>query len=159
MKRIIRLTESDLARIVKRVISEGTIPQKEFFIDENYKNFSDMAQCYIVTGIGAGVKLDYKKITGYSGVAFQVAVSGTKYLKKEGSWVISGAFNEQLQHVCGTSSNYFIRLSKGGIKDLQSCTPGEVSKINGSLQNLSNNWCKANGVATQRNPMGVTNPN
>lgn len=158
MRRIVRLTESDLFRIVKRVINEGTIPQKEFFIDENYKNFSDMAQCYVVTSIGSGQKLDYKKMTGNSGVAFQVDVSGTKYYKKEGSWVISGAFNEKLQHVCGTSSNYFIRLSKGSIKDLQSGTPGEVSKMDGSLQNLSNTWCKANGVATQRNPMGVTNP-
>jgi hypothetical protein len=158
MNRIVRLTESDLARIVKRVISEGTIPQKEFFIDENYSSFPDMAQCYIVTSMGAGQKLDYKKITGNSGVAFQVAVSGTKYVRKEGSWQISGAFNEQLQHVCGTASNYWIRVSKGGIKELQSGTPGEVSKMAGSLQNLSNNWCKANGVATQRNPLGVTNP-
>lgn len=49
MKKVIRLTESDLARIVKRIIQEGSIDKstKEKDLDVKMENFRDKIKNYL----------------------------------------------------------------------------------------------------------------
>ena len=86
MKRIIRLTESDLARIVKRVMNEAPIEStgkpvaKDYFVNENYtRSFVDTS-LYTVTSVGAPTPI--KDGTNKS---FQVTVSGILYFNKNGT--------------------------------------------------------------------------
>lgn len=93
MKKIVRLTESDLVNIVKRVIEEQTTPA---VIDAGYSD--DMKDYAIV--------LSQPTITGGSGykgkVTAQVKFNGVR-IKEDGSPVTKG--NTILYAACGPDAN------------------------------------------------------
>ena len=93
MKKIVRLTESDLVNIVKRVIEEQTTPA---VIDAGYsRNMQDYAIVLSQPTIAGG--------SGYKGtVTAQVKFNGVR-IKDNGSPVTKG--NIVLYAACGPSAN------------------------------------------------------
>jgi hypothetical protein len=160
MKRIIRLTESDLARIVKRVMNEHPLKQplssltratnnlkqkpvaKDYFVNENYtKSFMD-ANVYTVTAVGAPTPI--KDGTNKS---IQVTVSGIKYFSRDGTtYEKSGSFTNKLQHRCGSQSNRWPE----SLYENDRGSAAFISKMGGSLEVLSNNYCNKVGVRNQK---------
>ena len=145
MKRIVRLTESDLTRIVRRVISEQTKPAaKDYFVNENQTSMPGGTNFYAVTAVGAPTPIKDKTYK-----SFQVTVSGIKYYSNNGTWEKSGSFSEKLQHRCGAKANYWAAEWNGGIPEVDTGSAGYVSKMGGGLESASNTYCNAKGVKNQ----------
>jgi hypothetical protein len=159
MKRIIRLTESDLARIVKRVMNEQPLKPplssltratnnlkqkpvaKDYFVNENYtRSFVD-ANVFTVTAVGAPTPI--KDGTNKS---LQVTVNGIMYFNKGGTYEKSGPFTKKLQHRCGAQSNRWPE----SLYETDRGSAAYVSKIGGGLELLSNNYCNKVGVRNQK---------
>jgi hypothetical protein len=150
MKRIVRLTESDLTRIVRRVISESEKPAaKDYFVNENHTSMPGGTNFYAVTGLGAPTPIKDGKYK-----SFQVAVSGIQYYSNNGTWQKSGNFSEKLQHRCGAKSNFWAKESNGGIPEVDTGSAGFVSKIGGGLELASNKYCNTVGAKNQSS-MGI----
>ena len=147
MKRIIRLTESDLARIVKRVINEAPIEStgkpvaKDYFANENQTSLGSDSNLYTVTSVGAPTPI--KDGTNKS---FQVTVSGILYFKNTGTYEKSGSFTKKLEHRCGAQSNRWA----ASLFETDRGSAAFVSKIGGGLELLSNNYCNKVGVRNQK---------
>jgi len=150
MKRIIRLTESDLTRIVRRVISESEKPAaKDYFVNENYTSMPGGTNFYAVTSVGAATPINDAK-----GKSFQVTVSGVMYYSNNGTWQKTGTFSETLQHRCGAKSNFWAAEWNGGLPEVDTGSAGYVSKIGGGLETASNTYCNSKGVKNQSS-MGI----
>jgi len=162
MKRIVRLTENDLARIVKRVISEQATGMAalgkfgDFLVNENHRSNQTSAgipvQVYASMGSTAtpmmladesgnkvqGVKIDVNAVT-YS-------VNGQEVKK-----VASG--NIPFYQICGAQANFF---AKDTIKSVTTGGAGYNSKPNGPIQTKATEACKAAGFKGQiQKPAGA----
>lgn len=161
MKRIVRLTENDLARIVKRVISEQATGMAalakfgDYLVNENHRasqtNAGIPVQVYASMGSTAtpmmlddnngkkmqGVKIDVNAVT-YS-------VNG-RDVKKTASGNIT------FYQICGAKANFF---SKDTIKDVLTGGAGYVSKPGGPIQTKATAACKSAGYKGEiQKPIG-----
>ena len=147
MKRIVRLTESDLTRIVRRVISEQTKPSaKDYFVNENQTSMPGGTNFFAVTSVGAPTPI---KDGNYK--SFQVTVSGVQYYKSTSGegWKKTRDFTEKLQHRCGAKANFWAAEWNGGIPEVDTGSAGYVSKMGGGLESTSNTYCNSKGVKNQ----------
>jgi hypothetical protein len=143
MKRIVRLTESDLARIVKRVISEAETPFAKYGDFITFENAADMA--------GSGGEKVYASLGSTvtptkvpTGVGNLVTVNADVYLNKDGSWISRGKEKVTFVQICGAKANHMI---KGN--EYMSDTPGWVSKPGGAIQQKLAASCKTQGYKGQ----------
>jgi hypothetical protein len=162
MKKIVRLTESDLARIVKRVISEQTGGMAalakfgDFLVNENHRTSQTSAgiPVMVYASMGStvtpmmlpdeqgnkvqGVKIDVNAVT-YS-------VNGNEVKK-----VATG--NIPFYQICGAQANFF---AKDTIKSVLTGGAGYNSKPGGPIQTKATQACTAAGYKGQiQKPAGA----
>jgi hypothetical protein len=139
MKRIVRLTESDLTRIVRRVISEQTLPFTNYPDFLTFENASGLAESGIQTVYASlGSTVTANKTLGQK-FGNTITVNADVFNKKGGTWAkpVKETFTF-VQH-CGAQANRLIKGNK--VYD----TPGWISKPNGTIQNKLAASCKAQG--------------
>ena len=132
MKRIIRLTESDLTRIVRRVINEQS---KKSVLDAGYSD--DMYQFAVVYGTPTASAGDSKgvKIT-FNGLRFK---STDRKVQQEGTITLYGS--------CKNNSNPGF-LSPRSVNDIETGGSGFVFDKGGIVDSAARNFCtKLTGVA------------
>jgi hypothetical protein len=146
MKRIVRLTESDLTRIVRRVISEAKLPfTGDYLVKETQKGFGSGTIVYKVNSAQSPVGFkDYKGMQ-----AFKITLSATKYYQGQQGWENKGATTITMEHRCGSPANYFPAPWNGGIKETDSGTAAYVSQSGGVLESKSNAFCNSKGESNQ----------
>jgi hypothetical protein len=148
MKRIIRLTESDLTRIVRRVISEGQRPNaKDYYVKETQTNMGMGTNLYNVTSIGTPTQI---KDGNYK--SFSIPVNYAMYYYDGSNWGTNGkpdaTGTENLYHRCGAKANLFGN-DDVPLSEITTGSAGFASKMGGSLETASNNWCNKMGVKNQ----------
>jgi hypothetical protein len=139
MKRIVRLTESDLTRIVRRVISEQTLPFAKYADYLTFENASDMSGAgseKVYASLGSTVTAN--KTLGQK-FGNTITVNADVYTKKEGTWSNAGKQTISFVQHCGAQAN---NIKQG---NRVSDTPGWISKPNGAIQNKLAASCKAQG--------------
>ena len=162
MKRIVRLTESDLARIVKRVINQQTDGMTalgkfgDFLVNENHRSSqtsagipvnvyasmgSTVTPMMLPDGQGKkvqGVKVDVNAVT-YS-------VNGQEVKKLETG-------NITFYQICGAQANFF---AKDNINSVLTGGAGFNSKPNGPIQTKATQACTTAGYKGQiQKPAGA----
>lgn len=148
MKRIVRLTESDLARIVKRVINEAEASPAtygDYIANENYT--TELA-IPVWASLNSNVTAEKYK----NQPANKLTVQADVYVKKDGAWKFTKKETATFYQICGAKANYF---SKDGFQ-----TPGEAgykSKPGGPIQQKLVKSCKAQGFTGQiQGPLGFS---
>jgi hypothetical protein len=149
MKKIIRLTESDLARIVRRVISEaetaatgGPAAYGDYIVGETEKN--------LVWGSkGSTVEAFTHSKWGPNSPGNKVVVNGDRfsYDQNTGQYKKIGPETITLYQKCGAQANFLVEnplhVVSGG------ADPGKYTKFNGPIQNKLIQSCKAQGYKGQ----------
>ena len=126
MKRIVRLTESDLTRIVRRVISEQS---KKPVLDAGYS--SDMYQFAVAYGNPVVTKGDSNGAkVSFNGMVFK---STTSKIQQEGTIVLYAS--------CKKNSNPGF-LSPRSVDDVQTGGSGYVFDQGGLIDSAARNFCK-----------------
>ncbi len=153
MKRIVRLTESDLARIVRRVIKEegesakGGSPAgyQDYLINEN---FSGEFEQQVYASLGSTVTPEILP-EQYGGPKTEkgnkLVVQAAIYSGKRGTktWKYVGKQSITFYQICGAEANF---VAKDTINSVLSGGPGYYSKQDGPIQQKLVASCKAQGV-------------
>ena len=143
MKKIVRLTESDLTRIVRRVINEQHLPFAQYPDFLTFENASVLAGSGVETVYGSlGSTVTANKTLGQK-FGNTITVNADVFTKKNGTWAkpVKETFSF-VQH-CGAQANRLIKGNK--VYD----TPGWISKPNGTIQQKLAASCKAQGYTGQ----------
>jgi hypothetical protein len=153
MKRIVRLTESDLARIVRRVINEqgetakGGSPAgyQDYLIQEN---FSNQLEQPVYASLGSTVTpemLPNKYGGPKTSKGNKLVVQAAIYSGKRGTdtWKYVGKESITFYQICGSEANY---VAKDTINATLSGGAGYYSKQDGPIQQKLVASCKAQGV-------------
>jgi hypothetical protein len=153
MKRIVRLTESDLARIVRRVINEqggtakGGSPAgyQDYLIQEN---FSNQLEQPVYASLGSTVTPEMLP-EQYGGPKTRkgnkLVVQAAIYSGKRGTdtWKYVGKESITFYQICGSEANF---VAKDTINSVLSGGAGYYSKQDGPIQQKLVASCKAQGV-------------
>jgi len=139
MKRIVRLTESDLTRIVRRVISESETPFAKYGDFLTFENAKDMAAAggeMVYASLGSTVA-PTKVPSGFGNL---ITVNADVYRKKDGTWTATGKERVTFVQQCGAQANLMVKGSS-----FVADTPGWVSKPDGAIQQKIAASCKTQG--------------
>jgi hypothetical protein len=153
MKRIVRLTESDLARIVRRVINEqgetakGGSPAgyQDYLINENFSNQFEQ-QVYASLGSTVTPEMLPEQYGGpKTRKGNKLVVQAAIYSGKRGTttWKYEGKQSITFYQICGAEANF---VAKDTINSVLSGGPGYYSKQDGPIQQKLVASCKAQGV-------------
>ncbi len=144
MKRIIRLTESDLTRIVRRVIKEaetaatgGPAAYGDYIVGETentnvWGSKGSTVEPYTHSKWGAGV------------VGNKIVVNADRFSYNNGSYKKIGAETITLYQRCGAQANYMTEYQLATSGD-----PGKYSKFNGPIQKKLEQSCRSQGFKGQ----------
>ncbi len=152
MKRIVRLTESDLARIVKRVINEeaqsgGPAGYGDYIVQEN---FNPSSQMNVYASLGSTVTAEMmpnapgkpKNMPGNKIVVNAAVYNG----KQGGQYTYVGKESVTFYQICGAQANF---MSKDTINAVLTGGAGWNSKPDGPIQQKLVASCKAQGFTGQ----------
>ena len=142
MKRIVRLTESDLARIVKRVISEAETPFAKYGDFITYENARDMDPRKVYASLGSTVTPT--KVPSGIGNLITVNADVYQYKEQDQHWKSVGKEKVTFVQQCGAQANLMV---KGN--EYMADTPGWESKPDGAIQQKLAASCKSQGFKGQ----------
>ncbi len=153
MKRIVRLTENDLARIVRRVINEegetakGGSPAgyQDYLINENFSNELEQ-QVYASLGSTVTAEMLPEQYGGPKNKkGNKLVVNAAVYSGKRGTdtWKYVGKQSITFYQICGAEANF---VAKDSMNSVLSGGPGYYSKQDGPIQQKLVASCKAQGV-------------
>jgi hypothetical protein len=162
MKRIVRLTESDLARIVKRVINEQTDGMAalgkfgDFLVNENHRSSQTSAGIPVTVYASMGSTVTPMMLADESGNKVQ----GVKVDVNAVTYSVNGQEVKKLQtgnvtfyQICGAQANFF---AKDTIKSVTTGGAGYNSKPNGPIQTKATQACTTAGYKGQiQKPAGA----
>jgi hypothetical protein len=162
MKRIVRLTESDLARIVKRVINEQTDGMTalgkfgDFLVNENHRSSQTSAGIPVTVYASMGSTATPMMLADENGNKVQ----GVKVDVNAVTYSVNGQEVKKLQtgnvtfyQICGAQANFF---AKDTIKSYQQGGAGYNSKPNGPIQTKATQACTTAGYKGQiQKPAGA----
>jgi hypothetical protein len=152
MKKIVRLTESDLARIVKRVISEqasgiaSLAKFGDFLVNENNRTSQTTAGIAVPVYASMGSTVTptmLKDGNGNNVQGVKVVVNAVQYSVNGQDVKKTRTGNFTFVHICGAQANYFA---------MDYINPGEAgynSKPNGPIQTKVTQACQASGYKGQ----------
>lgn len=151
MKKIVRLTENDLARIVKRVISEqgnakGPAGYGDYIVNENFNGAtggnvwaslgSTVEPMMLPNGMGKPKDQFGNKIT----------VNADYYYGKSGAYEFKSKETVVFYQICGAESNF---MAKDTINSVLTGGSGYYSKYDGPIQKKLVASCKSQGYKGQ----------
>jgi hypothetical protein len=153
MKRIVRLTENDLARIVRRVINEegetakGGSPAgyQDYLIQENFGNEISQPVYASLGSTVTPVMLPNKYGGPKTSKGNKLVVQAAIYNGKRGTetWKYQGKQTITFYQICGDAANF---VAKDTINSTLSGGAGYFSKQEGPIQQKLVASCKAQGV-------------
>ena len=164
MKRIVRLTESDLARIVKRVINEeaqgggmaALAKFGDFLVNENHRASQTSAGFPVTVYASMGSTVTPMMLDNEQGKKVQgvkVDVNAVTYSVNGNEVKKMATGNQTFYQICGAQANFF---SKDTIKEVLTGGAGYNSKTNGPIQTKATQACKTAGYKGQiQKPAGV----
>jgi hypothetical protein len=162
MKRIVRLTESDLARIVRRVINEQADGMAalgkfgDFLVNENHRSSQTSAGIPVTVYASMGSTVTPMMLADNNGNKVQ----GVKVDVNAVTYSVNGQEVKKLQtgnipfyQICGAQANFF---AKDTIKSYQQGGAGYNSKPGGPIQTKATQACIAAGFKGQiQKPAGA----